>query len=196
MPAWSWDPYTNATNNTTWPDTVCAVVYPDPSDRSRYYLRDFATKEEAESHPGTYVTHLHPCGMCSTTRDLAVYMKYPDLTDPGRECALMGIISPQDGVSCFVKTVGFTEPCAMIWMRDAQNTRKHCFDICMKDWLEHVPNNLPPNSTNLNPCLECDEVKSGPLFKRYAGRTRRDSGIQSAINRPASHIYQITHYYY
>ena len=38
----------------------------------------------------------------------------------------------------------------------------------------------------LNPCLECDEVKSGPLFKYYAGRTRRDSGIVSSIPRPAS----------
>ena len=44
----------------------------------------------------------------------------------------------------------------------------------------------------LNPCLNCDEVQSGPLFKYYAGRTRRDSGIKSSIPRPPSQIYNMT----
>ena len=195
MPNLSWNPYSVPGFNTTWPRTVCAVVYPDPSNRSAYYLRNFESAEAARAHPGAHVTHLHPCGLCSTTKDLAVYMRFPDLTNPGRRCGLIGIFSPKLGLECFAK-IGFTMPCAYIWMRDAQNTRKFCFDICMKDLIEHVPNNVPPNSTNLNPCLECDEVKSGPVFKKVAGRTRRDSGIKSAINRPAASVYQITHYYY
>eukprot|EP00924_Labyrinthula_sp_SR-Ha-C_P006812 maker-scaffold_8-snap-gene-1.43-mRNA-1 protein AED:0.38 eAED:0.38 QI:0/0/0/0.5/1/1/2/0/354 len=36
----------------------------------------------------------------------------------------------------------------------------------------------------LNPCLQCDECRSGPIFQKIAGRTRRNSGIESAINRP------------
>ena len=36
----------------------------------------------------------------------------------------------------------------------------------------------------LNKCLQCDEDKSGPIFKWYAGRTRRNSGIHSEIDRP------------
>ena len=35
-----------------------------------------------------------------------------------------------------------------------------------------------------NPCLQCDECRSGPIFQKVAGRTRRGSGIQSAIERP------------
>ena len=35
----------------------------------------------------------------------------------------------------------------------------------------------------LNPCLNCDELKSGPIFKKFAGRTRRNSGVRSAIKR-------------
>jgi hypothetical protein len=46
------------------------------------------------------------------------------------------------------------------------------------------------------PCIACDEYKSGPIFKVVAGRTRRDSGLKSNINRPASEIYHVTHYYY
>lgn len=37
---------------------------------------------------------------------------------------------------------------------------------------------------HLNPCLQCDEDKSGTLFKYYSGRTRRNSGIKSEIDRP------------
>uniref|UniRef100_A0A7S2RQZ5 Uncharacterized protein n=1 Tax=Mucochytrium quahogii TaxID=96639 RepID=A0A7S2RQZ5_9STRA len=36
----------------------------------------------------------------------------------------------------------------------------------------------------LNPCLQCDECRSGPIFQKVAGRTRRASGIKSAIDRP------------
>jgi hypothetical protein len=40
----------------------------------------------------------------------------------------------------------------------------------------------------LNPCLQCDECRSGPIFQKVAGRTRRASGVQSEILRPPSSI--------
>ncbi|GBG32644.1 Hypothetical Protein FCC1311_088692 [Hondaea fermentalgiana] len=36
----------------------------------------------------------------------------------------------------------------------------------------------------LNPCIQCDECKSGPLFQAVAARTRRASNIKSSITRP------------
>uniref|UniRef100_A0A7S3UZF0 Uncharacterized protein n=1 Tax=Aplanochytrium stocchinoi TaxID=215587 RepID=A0A7S3UZF0_9STRA len=36
----------------------------------------------------------------------------------------------------------------------------------------------------LNPCLQCDECRSGPVFQKVAGRTRRNSGLHSKIERP------------
>ena len=35
----------------------------------------------------------------------------------------------------------------------------------------------------LNDCLQCDESVNGSTFKKFAGRTRRNSGIKSAIKR-------------
>ena len=35
----------------------------------------------------------------------------------------------------------------------------------------------------INACLQCDECRSGPLFQKIAARTRRGSGIISAIPR-------------
>jgi hypothetical protein len=81
-------------------------------------------------------------------------------------------------------------------MYDAKNTRKDCLWICLYEWAIGAPNNIPTNSTNLNPCIKCDEDKSGPIFKVVAGRTRRDSGLKSSINRPPNSIYEVTHYYY
>eukprot|EP01133_Synstelium_polycarpum_P006798 gene6798-7903_t len=193
----TYNPYNIPGFNTSsmYDSNVCAVVYPDASDRSTYQLVNFTSAAEAEA-AGAFVTHLHPCGYCSTTQDLAAYMAHMDLTSPIRDCALVTFISDKDSLECIQHTAGFTHQCSVIWLYDALNTRKECLDICMYDYIMHVPNNVPANSTTLSPCIQCDEDKSGPIFKVVAGRTRRNSGLKSAINRPANTIYNVTHYYY
>jgi hypothetical protein len=199
-PPISWSPninwYTDLGNvNTTLPDGVCAVQYPDPKDRSKYYLRNFSSREAA-IEAGAFVTHNHTCGMCSSTHDLSIYMQYPDLTAPARLCGFEGILSFNDSIECYQKSIGFTLPCAISWAQDARNSKNHCFEVCMIAWIEKQPLNIPPNSTTMSPCIQCDEDKSGPIFKLTAKRTRRDSGLASAINRPPDQIYHVTHYYY
>ncbi|EGG15988.1 hypothetical protein DFA_09660 [Cavenderia fasciculata] len=191
----TWNPYDIVGFNTTLNDSVCAVLYPNDSDRSTYYLVNY-TSADAAIEAGAFVTHLHDCGYCSTTKDLASYMSHPDLTDPIRDCAIVSFVSDKDSLECIQHSANLTYNCAVIWLYDALNTRKDCLDICLIDWIMHTPNNVPPNSTTLNKCLQCDEDMSGPVFKVVAARTRRDSGLESAINRPPDSIYNITHYYY
>lgn len=64
----------------------------------------------------------------------------------------------------------------------------------MKSWATGEPN--VDEDGNLNECLQCDEDKSGPVFKYYSGRTRRNSGIRSEIDRPSDSIYNMTQCYY
>lgn len=64
----------------------------------------------------------------------------------------------------------------------------------MKSWIMNEPN--VDEEGNLNKCLNCDEVISGPVFKYYSGRTRRNSGIKSEIDRPSDQIYNMTQCYY
>ena len=78
--------------------------------------------------------------------------------------------------------LGMTEACAKIWVYDAIHDSSECGLTCAKDL--KTPYNLPPDC-RLNSCLQCDEDRAGPNFKTFAGRTRRRSGLASAIQRPA-----------
>mmetsp|Transcript_18097 Transcript_18097/g.29356 ORF Transcript_18097/g.29356 Transcript_18097/m.29356 type:complete len:316 (-) Transcript_18097:1042-1989(-) len=51
------------------------------------------------------------------------------------------------------------------------------------------------NEYRLNSCLQCDECRSGPVFQKMAGRTRRNSGLESAIRRPPRQMANISHSY-
>ena len=182
------DPYKMSHFNTTR-SRVCGVEYSDGSRKS-YNLRTFPDVNSVQK-AGAFLTHLGGCSLCSTLQDLSVYMEHFNLTAPVRKCGIKGFVSKKKNMECLLQ-LGFTYPCATIWLDNSQNTKQKCLVPCLKDW--NKPYNLP-NGT-LNKCLECDEEKSGPIFKKVAARTRRDSGLESAIERPPSSIAHILHYYY
>ena len=64
---------------------------------------------------GAQHTHWGACGPCSTSQDLAVYMRNPDLTLKGQECGVRGLFDPNDGINCFMEA-GYTRECSEIWM--------------------------------------------------------------------------------
>ena len=66
--------------------------------------------------------------------------------------------------------------------------------VCIISWILGEDNNKPDGS--LNDCLQCDEDMSGPNFKFFSGRTRRNSGIPSAIARPPDEFYDMEHCYW
>jgi len=146
--------------------TVCGVRF-EP-DHTHYRLSTFASATEASEH-GDRVTHTGGCGACSTLQDLAVYLERPDLTAPVRRCGM------QPGTLECLEALGFTHACAQIWNFNVQNTKRECFGVCMRSWLSSEASTKPDG--RLNDCLQCDEDRSGPVFKAVAGRTRRNSGI-------------------
>ena len=135
--------------------------------------------------------NLGVCGLCSSLEDLAVYLEQPDLTDPVRACGLMFPRGPaEDHLAC-LRALGFTEPCAQIWYFNTVHTRERCLAPCVAALDE--PYHLPDGS--LNECILCDEVQSGPVFKAVAGRTRRNSGVASALCRPCREVRPLVHRY-
>ena len=192
------DPYKNQTSQSEEEisktlkdqDLVCAIKYHDDK-KIDYEVRQFATKQDAEKSAYT-VTHQGKCGACSNLKDLAVYLER-NLTAPVRKCAFKAVFLESWARKC-IKSIGFTDACVDIWLYNSVNTRRECFWVCMKAWVTGQPNNNPDGS--LNDCLQCDEDKSGPVFKYFSGRTRRNSGIDSAINRPGQQVYKMNHCYF
>ncbi len=174
---------------------VCAIRFTD-EDQVDYELRGFESAEAATTE-GFTVTHQGRCGSCSTLQDLAVYLATPDLTTPARQCSRRFGLSGKK--KCFEETLGFTPYCAESWAYNARQTKAQCLGVCVGDYglfnllFKRYPGDNVNESGQLRPCLQCDEDKSGPGFKYSAGRTRRNSGIESAIPRAGSEIYPVDH---
>ncbi len=163
---------------------VCGVFTADGD----YRLETMVDASAVETAGGV-VTHTGACGACSSLQDLAVYLEQPDLGDVVRQCALLSLGGDLEPTVECITELGFSGPCAQIWAFNSANTRESCLDVCLAA-LES-PHNLPDGS--LNPCLACDEEESGPVFKAVAGRSRRNSGIPSAICRPGESVSAIVH---
>lgn len=166
---------------------LCAVVIED-KDRKIYRLETFPD-EAAAAKVGAIVTHYDSCGKCSTLEDFAVYAGNLDVGKPVRECGLKNFNQPFEALVECIMELGFTKPCAQIWAYNVRNTQSKCLKECLESETYHNPDG------SLSPCLQCDEDKSGPVFKAVAGRTRRNTGIASSICRPCDEVQPIEHRY-
>ena len=176
-------------------DEVCALRFSGIA-QTDYELQDFESAAVANT-AGFIVTHQGRCGSCSTLQDLAAYLATPDLTTPARQCARrFGLARKKQ---CFEENIGLTTYCAESWVYNARHTKKACLGTCVSDYgllnllFHRYDGDNVNESGELRPCLQCDEEKSGPGFKYSAGRTRRNSGINSAIPRPEQEIYEVDH---
>jgi len=169
------------------PGAVCGVRF--EADGVHYRLATFPDAAAARAE-GFATTHVGTCGTCSTMQDLAVYLARPDLTAPVRRCGIK--LSEASELSC-LEALGFSPACARTWYYNAVNTRQECFTTCVWAWARGSPSSEADG--RLNACLQCDEDRSGPVFKATAGRTRRNSGIRSSIPRPEEQIVDLVHDY-
>ena len=162
---------------------VCAVKFTD-TQQTEYQLKTFNTQAEAELR-GWTVTHQYQCGTCSTLQDLAVYIGVPNQTVPISICTSQGRGDYNNLAAvkqCIIDAVGFTEMCAETWAYNGIHTGVECRDS--GQFTPGDPLVLNKKTGKLHSRLWCDEKISGPGFKYSAGRTRRGSGLESAIARP------------
>ena len=179
-------------------NSVCAFKFLGNEERD-YNLRSFKSPKEAEK-AGYTITHRYKCGTCSSLKDLAIYIAMPDLTDPVRNCSKKLTLNMTK--KCLIKDVGFSEYCVESWTYNSDHTKKRCIGTCIKQYglINLITNNMEKANVdkdgNLKPCIACDEYKSGPGFKYTAARTRRWSGLKSAIPRSKDEIFQVNHFKY
>ena len=179
------------------PSAFCAAIPVNTSPSSRTYRLETFRTERAVAKAGGQVTHRGRCGACSSFQDLSVYIEQRNLNRAGRLCGLQGVLGDESQLSC-LRDLGFTDACAQIWSFNIDNTRSECMGTCVAT----IPTKHKLPDGSLNACLACDEAKSGPTFKAVAGRTRRRSGLSSAIARPCLDtegepaVYPVEHYYF
>ena len=166
-------------------DVVCVL---ERNDQLQEYTVQSQVLSEAIPEQ---ITHLGACGACSSLQDLLVYASRTDLTEPVRTCGLQGISQGMEANVDCLRALGFSESCAVIWYYNTLNTRTACLNVC----LAQLNKPYLTEAGDLNDCLACDEQESGPVFKYYSGRTRRNSGIASAICRPCASVARLTHDY-
>ncbi|MCK6507119.1 hypothetical protein L6R53_27740 [Myxococcota bacterium] len=181
------DPYAEPDPPAEAEDAVCGFL---ALDDERYQLQTYDDLDQAQA-AGARLTHTGACGVCSTLEDLAVYVTVTDLTEPVRACGLEHMGGTAEEHLACLEALGFTTPCAWIWYWNTRNTQAQCLAECLAALDQ--PYNLPDGS--LNPCLQCDEDQSGPVFKAVAGRTRRNTGLPNAICRPCGEVTPIEHRY-
>ncbi|MBN2342950.1 MAG: hypothetical protein JXX29_20475 [Deltaproteobacteria bacterium] len=190
LPPLTVDPYETPAAYVETPDKVCGLSM-DVENTNAYRLETYDTADAASS-AGAVITHYGACGLCSSLADLAVYMRYPDLTTPVRQCGIEGIAGGEDANMSCLLALGFSENCAQIWYYNTLNTRTLCLDVCAAAL--NAPYHM--ENGNINECLQCDEDNSGPVFKTVSGRTRRNSGLPTAICRPCETVSFVNHNYF
>jgi len=183
------DPYADPAAHVPVEGATCGVL-PEPSISDGYRLATYASREEAVTE-GAVPSHEGACGLCSPLVDLAVYMRHPDLTEPVRACGLKGLSEGEEAQMQCLRELGFDEPCARIWYYNTKATQKACGGVCLAAL--NQPYHVPDGS--LNACLQCDEEKSGPVFKAVAGRNRRNTGLPSSMCRPCAEVQPFVHRY-
>ncbi len=183
------DPYAAPPAATASADaTVCAVLR-EPAPAKSYRLRSYDSPKAAKA-AGAQVTHVGACGLCSPLRDLAVYIRRPDLTAPVRDCGVKHGNDKAAQLAC-LEALGFDRPCAQIWSYNTDHTRARCLGPCIAALTK--PYNEPDGA--INACLQCDEDESGAVFKAVAGRSRRNTGVASTMCRPCSEVTPLVHRY-
>ena len=183
------DPYADPVPDEPGPDSVCAVVVESAAAHT-YHLQSFASAAAAQ-RAGAIPTHFGVCGLCSPLVDLAAYMHRNDLTAPVRACGLANYGGTAEAHIACLQTLGFDFPCAQIWYFNTVHTGAVCSRECFAEL--DKPYHTPDGA--LNACLQCDEDKSGPVFKAIAGRTRRNTGLANAMCRPCSEVRALAHDY-
>ncbi|WP_205743158.1 hypothetical protein [Halioglobus maricola] len=171
---------------------VCALRF--TSERQQEYkLKTFNSSAEARES-GYLVTHASHCGACSSLADLAAFLRVRDMTTPSRKCTRESEV--EDMARCS-EALGLSRPCAEVWAYNAEHTRTECRGICLSDYgffrlLFGIEDKRTVDADGrLRPCIACDEAISGPAYKYAAGRTRRTSGVESAIPRSSEELYEV-----
>lgn len=179
-------------------NAVCGLRYEYNNDNrdscpSTYTLKTYLSLQTAFFDDDlSTITHVGACGACSTTQDLSVLIKIPDLVTASFKCIKSGgMVRSKNAYECFIN-MGLSEPCAFLWHEYARATMRDCFFPCA--WSDLGDKDFhDPGNCALNKCLQCQKEKTEAIFERVAGRTYARSGLLSSVVKPCDEIPMMEH---
>ena len=169
--------------------SVCGIHYED-SYCTSYKLRTYPNQDLALEE-GAFVTHVGPCGVCSTTQDLAALLSNVDMTTASENCEVKSAAGQSKGRQCF-EGLGLSSSCANMWAHAARQNERHCAVKCVVSDLRDIAYQGGAPTCSLNACLRCNADHSQGTFEKFAGRTSQSSGVLSSIAQPCSDLAHIT----
>ena len=136
---------------------------------------------------GGVVAHCGSCGSCSNPHDVQIYDNTRgSLFQDTTHCAKVALVWGRKTASkCMRDAVGFTSDCNSCWVENIMCDLRKCIFTCIWYGLFSQVDGVDSgrNSTALNPCTQCDELRCGRQFIECAGANRRRTGILSDIDR-------------
>jgi len=175
-------------------DTVCGLRYEAANNTDEcptdYNMFTYKNTDEAKSD-GAVVTHTGACGVCSTTQDLAAYMRTPDILTATKHCSKLSLLRGNSRENCLAE-IGLSKACSELWLHRWNAVFVNCLLECTESMLRDEPSNTGPQC-ELNDCVQCNEDTVGEVFTQVAGRTRRRSGLLSTEARLCEEISPVIH---
>ncbi|KAI2493311.1 hypothetical protein MHU86_21232 [Fragilaria crotonensis] len=131
-----------------------------------------------------HIVNCGNCGQCSNRDDIQVYEDVPSLTAAIDECSryafLFGWYRAEE---CLKKKLSLSKGCTNCWMLNAECRKSLCFHICAKQSASHFfLSNGANNSSVLDKCEECKDLRCGGYLDQCAGATPHRVGIASSSN--------------
>jgi len=165
---------------------VCGIV----NASSEIHIESFASVADFrdEHAPNDVaVAHCGNCGGCSNPNDVHIYDNtrntlFQDTTHCAKKALIWG---RKTATKCMAEAVGFTNDCNDCWVENIMCDLRYCIFTCIWYGLFSQVDGVAAdnNSTQLNPCTHCDEMRCGREFVTCAGANRRRAGILSDIER-------------
>lgn len=155
----------------------------------------------AAHEAGVFVVNCGQCGAthlgegqlaCSTLADTAaMHVSSRNLTKVASVGGVLWLVAGDWAHRMFFRSgfVGYGDQCAKCWLEATKCNLASCAQHCLFGWQNPLSaSSTKSGSTELNDCMQCDELHCSAYYLQACGANRRTAGVVSDISRPREHI--------
>jgi hypothetical protein len=152
------------------------------------------SSERSARRAGVQIVNCGQCSKCSTLASVdAMHRRDKTLTVRASLAGVAYLFAGQTLHRLIMRSgiVGFDGECAECWTAATQCNLASCGHLCLYGWtnpLSASSTTRNSSGTELNACMQCDEVHCSAYYLQACGANRRTAGVVSDISRPGGHV--------